>query len=218
MSICVVIPCYNEAKGIAALVGRIRGLDLDVVVVDDGSDDNTAALAKQMGAKVLRNEARQGKGASLRKGFAFALQNSFEAVITMDGDGQHDPADIPRFIIYAHGREPCMIVGNRILDARGMPLIRWLTNHFMSWIISMICGQKVLDSQNGFRFISAAVLKNITLITDNFEIESEMLIAAGKKGFKIYSVPVKTIYSDEKSRINPVVDTIRFFRFLFKGR
>ena len=139
MNICVIIPSYNESKVIAGLVERIKKIGLEVVVIDDGSQDNTATLAAQMGATVLRNEKKLGKGASLRKGFAFALQKPFTAVITMDGDGQHDPADIPKFIAAANNKEPCLIVGNRIVNPQGMPAIRWLTNRFMSSIISLIC-------------------------------------------------------------------------------
>lgn len=218
MNICVIIPSYNESKVIADLVERIKKSGLAVIVVDDGSQDNTATLAAQMGATVLRNEEKQGKGASLRKGFAFALQQPCAAVITMDGDGQHDPADLPKFLAASHQKEPCLIVGNRLADSRGMPFLRWLTNRFMSSLISLICRQQIPDSQCGFRFISCEILRRIELKTDNFEIESEMLVAASRQGFKIFSVAIRTIYRDEKSNINPWVDTLRFFKFLFRRK
>ncbi|MDP3142852.1 MAG: glycosyltransferase family 2 protein [Candidatus Omnitrophota bacterium] len=215
-NICVIIPTYNESKIIVKLVGEIRQLGFDVLVIDDGSNDGTGELARNSGAIVLRNEQKQGKGASLRKGFAFALQHSYSAIITMDGDGQHDPKDIQQFLKAAEHNEPCLIVGNRVSDAKGMPLIRWLTNHFMSFLISLICRQKILDSQCGFRYLSMDVLKKINLKTEKFEIETEMLVATAKKGFPILSAAIKTIYAGEKSNINPFVDTLRFIKFLFK--
>lgn len=214
MNICVIIPTFNESKVIAGLIREIRQLGFDVLVIDDGSDDGTGELAKNNGAIVLRNEKRMGKGASLRKGFAFALQHSYDAVVTMDGDAQHDPADIQQFLKAAEHNEPCLIVGNRFHNPKGMPAIRWLTNLFMSGLISALCRQKIEDSQCGFRFISTPVLKKIRLQTEKFEIETEILIEAAKGSFRIFSTPIKTIYQGEKSNINPFVDTLRFLKFL----
>jgi len=216
MNICVIIPTYNESQVIADLVRRIKALRLEALVIDDGSDDNTGELARNNGAMVLRNEKKTGKGASLRKGFAFALTQPFDAIITMDGDGQHDPDDIRQFIMLAEKKSPCLIVGNRITNARGMPFIRWLTNRTMSAMISAVCRQRVQDSQCGFRFISSEILKKIKLQADKFEIESEIIIQTAKKGFRIYSVPIRTIYGQEKSNINPFIDTLRFLKFIFK--
>lgn len=215
-NICVVIPTFNEAKVIASLAAKIKSLGHDILVIDDGSNDGTGELAKDGGAIVLRNEQKMGKGASLRKGFAFARQRPYSAIITMDGDGQHDPEDIQRFSKAAQGKEPCLVVGNRIIDAEGMPAIRWLTNHFMSWLISSVCHQSIPDSQCGFRYLSMEVLKSINLKTEKFEIETEMLVVTAQKGFPIFSAPIKTIYAGEKSNISPFVDTLRFIKFLFK--
>lgn len=216
MKTCIIIPTYNEAKAIAGLVKEIKPQNLDVVVVDDGSSDNTAQLARDSGATVLRNEANQGKGASLIRGFNYALAQDYEAVITMDGDGQHLPADIPYFIRLATYSDGAIFIGNRMQRTKNIPLVRFLTNRFMSWLLSGIAGQKIPDTQCGFRLIKKEVLKRVALVTSKYETESEILLKGSRLGFKIESVPIKTIYSGEKSQINPFVDTIRFFRFLIR--
>jgi glycosyltransferase involved in cell wall biosynthesis len=216
MNVCVIIPTYNEAKAIGGLVSSIRTQNLPVVVVDDGSKDNTYKIASNSGAVVLRNETNLGKGASLIKGLNYALAKDFDAVITMDGDGQHLAEEIPFFLRLATYSDSSILIGNRMHKPKNMPLIRILTNKFMSWFISSVSGQRIPDSQCGFRLIKKEVLKKINLVTSKFELESEMLIKGARLGFKIESVPIKTLYSGEKSRINPIVDTLRFFRFVIR--
>lgn len=215
--ICIIIPTYNEAKNIAELVRDIRRQGLDVVVIDDGSQDNTSKIAKESGAIVLRNEINKGKGASLIKGFHYALTKDFDAVITMDGDGQHAVTDIPYFIQAAKLSDSGILIGNRMDQTKKMPGIRFLTNKFMSWLISKLTGQKVYDTQCGFRLIKKAVLEKLNLKTSKYETESEILIVASRLGFKIESVTIKTIYRNEKSQINPFVDTLRFIRFIIRA-
>ena len=132
----------------------------------------------------------------------------------MDGDGQHEPDDIETFVAVSKESPQVVVAGNRMADTKGMPLIRFLTNRFMSLLISMICRQKIPDSQCGFRYISCDILKNIKPVCRDFEIETEVLIKASKKGYSILSAPIRTIYSNEESKINPFRDTIRFFRYL----
>jgi glycosyltransferase involved in cell wall biosynthesis len=216
MKICVLIPTYNEAKTIADIINRIRKQNLDVVIVDDGSVDDTGQIAQESGAFVMKNEQNQGKGLSLIKGFAFVLINNYDAVITMDGDGQHLPQEIPDFIRLAQDPKRCIIVGNRMSQCRNMPFLRVLTNKFMSWIISIIAKQKVPDSQCGFRLIGRQVLEKLNLNSSKFEIESEILIKASRLGFKIESVAVKSVYSGERSHVNPFIDTLRFIKFILK--
>ena len=216
MKVCVVIPTYNEAGTISVLVKQICKQDLDVVVVDDGSTDNTGQFAESSGAAVLKNKVNQGKGASLIKGFDSALKNNYDAVITMDGDGQHLPEEIPDFIRAAQNPDKGIIIGNRMSQRRNMPLVRVWTNKFMSWIISKITGQKIPDSQCGFRLIKKEVLARLHLVTSKYEIESEILIKASRLGFKIASVPIRSIYVGERSHINPFFDTLRFIKFIRK--
>ena len=214
MKICVIIPTYNEQTTIVSIVEAVRLLGRDCVVVDDGSRDDTARKATDAGAIVIRNRVNEGKGASLMKGFTYARENGYEAVITMDGDGQHLPSDIPLFIKVAASSGSGIFIGNRMKKTSTMPWTRQLTNIFMSRLISLIVRQNIPDTQCGFRLIRRVVLEKTRLSTANYETESELLIRAAKAGFIIESVLITTVYGNEKSRINPFIDTIRFIRFI----
>ncbi|MFH0738653.1 MAG: glycosyltransferase family 2 protein [Candidatus Omnitrophota bacterium] len=216
MKACVVIPTYNEAKAISGLIEQIRKQGLDVLVVDDGSSDNTTKLARQVGGVVLINQNNQGKGASLIKGFNYALSHGYDVVITMDGDGQHLPVDIPYFIRMAKDSKSGLIIGNRMLKAHRMPRLRLITNMFMSWVISKVAGQSIPDTQCGFRLLKKEVIEKLSLGTFKYETESEIIIQTSRLGFKIESIPVKTVYAGEKSQINPFIDTLRFFRLILR--
>jgi glycosyltransferase involved in cell wall biosynthesis len=215
-SLCVLIPSYNEAKTIGSLVMELRAKALTVYVVDDGSTDKTAKIAEAEGAVVVKHKKNKGKGASLREGFKHILKRGFDAVIVMDADGQHKVSDIDIFVERMARTSADIIIGNRMDDVASMPPERIHTNRFMSGLISTMAGQHVPDSQSGFRLIKRRVLEKVDLKSSNYEIESELIIKAARAGFKIESVPIKTIYRGEISRINPVVDTLRFFRFLIK--
>lgn len=216
MKTCIIIPTYNEAKNIKELIEQIRGQDLEVIVVDDGSKDDTSLIAKDSGATVLTNQKNEGKGASLIAGFKYALNNDYDAVITMDGDGQHLPQDIPYFMRLAKYSDSALFIGNRMHKAKSMPGMRFLTNKFMSWFISKVARQRIPDTQCGFRLIKKEVLEKINLKTRKYETESEVLVKTSRLGLKIESVPIETIYRGEKSQINPFIDTLRFMRFVFK--
>ncbi|MFA6320702.1 MAG: glycosyltransferase family 2 protein [Candidatus Omnitrophota bacterium] len=214
--ICVLIPSYNESKTIGDIVHKVKALGLTACVIDDGSTDNTGSIAASEGAVVIANKANMGKGAALRSGFAYILNNDYDAVIIIDGDGQHEVSSIPDFIKSAEDTKPDIIIGNRMSDTRAMPYVRRQTNRFMSWLISRMCGQKIPDTQCGYRLINRKVLESVALSSSNFEIESELIIRSSRKGFIIGSVPIKTVYQNETSRINPIVDTLRFIAFVFK--
>lgn len=216
MKTCIIIPTYNEAKTIGDIIRQIRQQNLEVLVIDDGSYDNTSQIANENGATVLRNRNNEGKGASLIKGFIYAKDRDYDAVITMDADGQHLPEDIPYFMRLAIKSDSGIFIGNRMFKAEGMPFIRILTNKFMSWFISEVTKQNIPDTQCGFRLIKKEVLEKLKLITYKYETESEVLIKASRLGFKIESVPIKTIYLQEKSQINPFMDTLRFIRFIIR--
>jgi glycosyltransferase involved in cell wall biosynthesis len=215
-NLSVLIPSYNEARTIGDLVRRLRERDLTVYVVDDGSSDDTASIAEREGAVVVRHKVNKGKGASMREGFRHIIKKGFDSVIVMDGDGQHQVEDIGNFLEKMETTKADIVVGNRMSDTSSMPLLRVYTNRFMSALISGMSGQRVPDTQSGFRLIKSDVLKNINLESSNYEIESEMIIKAARAGFRIESAPMKTIYRNEKSRINPVIDAIRFMAFVVK--
>lgn len=214
--LCGLIPSYNEARTIGSIVKSLKERGIAVYVVDDGSTDGTSPKASAEGAIVIRNEKNLGKGASMRRGFKRALEDGYDTILVMDGDDQHDVTDIAHLIKRMRETGAGIVIGNRMADTSSMPYIRIIVNNFMSGIISKISGQYIPDTQCGFRLVKREALEAFELDSAKYEIESEMIVKAAKKGFKIESVSVKTVYRDEKSRINPVVDTIRFIVFLFK--
>ena len=211
---CVLIPSYNEARTIGAITKELTSRGLTVYVVDDGSTDDTAAIAAGQGAVVIAHDKNKGKGASLIEGFDRILKEGFDAVLVMDGDGQHATMDVDNFFKNMAQTGADIVIGNRMLDTVSMPILRKITNRIMSRIISKMCGQVIPDTQCGFKLIKRKVLESIKFEFSKFEIESEILLKAARMGFRIESVPVKTVYRDETSKIKPIFDTIRFLYFL----
>lgn len=210
--IAVIMPALNEEKTIGEIVSRLKNIFEKVIVVNDGSTDKTEEISKENGAIVLSHKKSKGKGEALKTGFQFILKENVSAVITMDGDGQHLIEDVFKFI-EAYRKKPKVgiFVGKRKILTTGMPFIRRLTNVSMSVIISLLSFQWIPDTQCGYRLIKKEVLEKVKLLTSHFETESELLIKSSWQGFKIYSVPITTVYRDERSKIKPIIDTIRFF-------
>jgi len=217
--ICAIVPCYNEAAEIVRVVAAVRKHLEVCIVIDDCSTDHTAKVAAEAGARVLRHERNMGKGMALKHGFALARAAGFSAAVTLDGDGQHDPEEIPRFL-EAFERGPFDIVlGNRMNDTRAMPFVRRLTNRFSSWCISRMAGVSILDSQVGFRLIRLDTWQALDLHGRRFDLESEIIIKACRQGARLTQVPIKTLYGDvSKSKIQPFLDSWRFFRMLWACR
>ncbi len=212
MTICVLIPGYNVEPTIADVVRVSRRHTAEVIVVDDGSRDGTDDAARAAGASVIRHARNLGKGAALRTGFDYVLRGMYDAVVTVDGDGQHNPADIPKLILAAETGKYDIVIGARMEDTQSMPRIRRWTNWATSRIVSGLSGQAVTDSQSGFRLIRVGVLKRVRLRTTRYDIEPELLIQAARRGFRIGETPVQTIYRTERSHINPLWDTLRFLK------
>lgn len=214
----VVIPAYREARRIGETVSAVRRYAREVVVVDDGSPDDTAAEAQRAGAHVLRHAVNRGKGAALNTAFAFAEAAGFDFVITMDGDGQHAAADLPGFV-EAYRRSACgVIVGNRMAEAHRMPWVRRMTNRYMSRLLSREMGRDVPDTQCGYRLYGREAFGLARAGSTGFAAESENLLRLAQHGVKIGQAPVRVIYGDEHSKIHPFRDTIRFFRMLRRHR
>jgi glycosyltransferase involved in cell wall biosynthesis len=213
----VIIPAYNAARTLPSLMSQINKsyADLRVLVVDDGSSDGSATAAQNAGAMVLAHDGNRGKGEALKTGFAYAIEQGYDAVITMDADLQHSPAEIQRFLD-AHHDGQTILVGVRRRD-QTMPFARKVSNSLTSFVSSMFCGARIHDSQSGYRLIPVAVLKNVTLSSSRFDLEPELLIKAARAGYRIESVEISTIYNAGRSWINPPVDTIRFLIMLAKS-
>lgn len=213
-SIAAVIPAYHEEKHIGDVVRRTRAKIDNVLVVDDGSSDATSERAREAGAEVFTHEQNRGKGESIKAGLRHWLDRQFTWVFVLDADGQHLPEEIDRFIHAAMSDGASLLIGNRMKDTSAMPLVRRFVNHWMSDRISRVCGQSIPDTQCGFRMIHRHLIPELLGGSERFDYETEMLIIASRKGFRIESVPISTVYSDEVSSIHPVRDTIRFFKLM----
>lgn len=214
--ILALVPAYNEAKHISHVVTGARGR-LPVLVVDDGSTDDTAACAGGAGAKVLRQTLNQGKGAALRTGFRRALEMGYEAVLMLDADGQHDPAEIPKFLDAYADSQADLIIGAR--DYREIPLIRRTSNTIGRWSYSWALGQYIPDNQSGYRLVSRRMMEaTLSSHEDRFQFEVEMITTCILRGYRLEWVPIRTVYADERSHIRPLHQIYHFFRMVWETR
>jgi len=208
--LCCLIPAFNEEKRIADVVRGVREHIPDIIVVDDGSRDATASHAERSGAVVIRHDANKGKGMALRTGFSHALSRDYAAVLTLDGDGQHATDEIAKFVSAFETDSGDIIIGARLWDRAAIPRYRYIPNQIGIYCISKAAGCRIDDTQSGFRLYRREVLEKITLATTGFETETEVLIRAGKAGFRIHSLPVSAIYhSDYKTNFRPIRDFYR---------
>jgi glycosyltransferase involved in cell wall biosynthesis len=214
----VVIPCRDEAASIAGLVREVRSFLPTVIVVDDGSEDQTAARAAEAGAQVVRREQGPGKGAALKAGVAAAAARKRAWVVTLDGDGQHRPADIPVFLRCAEETGAALVVGNRMHRAEAIPWLRRVVNRWMSRRISEAAGRLLPDSQCGFRLINLDAWADLRFETEHFEIESEVVLAFVRAGYGVEFVPIRVIGKGQRSHIHPVKDTWRWLRWWIRVR
>jgi glycosyltransferase involved in cell wall biosynthesis len=211
MLIFVVLPAYNSEKTIGPLLGRV--LDFvpksGIIVVDDGSTDDTFRVCLKAGIQPLRHIHNLGKGQALRTGFAEALRRGCAAVITLDSDGQHRPEHIPDFVkrFKISGRQ--IIIGSRKFRFSDLPFDRYLSNRLTTVVVSLLAGQRIEDSQSGYRLISASALRQVATDSDRYQMESEFLIRAGRMGFRIAHVPIVNGPSTF-SHIRRGRDTLRF--------
>lgn len=222
--IAILIPAYNEEKYIKGVIKDCFKYRLDIVIVDDGSTDNTLETVKSIPVPknfkiiLIKHSKNLGKGQSLKTGFSYIVKNNYSGVITIDADGQHKTSEIKNFLKVIEKENPDLIIGDRLGNTKNMPFIRLATNVFTSWVISNIAGIRISDVQSGFRYISAKALKNIKLETKNFDTEPEIIIQASWLGYNIKNIPISTIYNKNfVSYVNPVTDTIKFFKLVFNS-
>jgi glycosyltransferase involved in cell wall biosynthesis len=206
----VVIPAYNAGRHLGGVLDRLlaEAPRQDIFVVDDGSIDDTAAVAEAHGVHVIRQTPNQGKAAALRTGFQ--ATRAYDRVITIDADGQHDPADVPRFLAAAPGND--LIVGARTLG-KGMPGLRAFGNRVSSGYIGFLAGRSIPDSQSGYRLHTRALLDSVVPVMSGaggFLFETELLVRAGRQGYRIGSVPIATVYADQGSHFHPATELPRF--------
>jgi glycosyltransferase involved in cell wall biosynthesis len=219
MTVCALIPAFNEAATIAEVVTGVRPHVQAVVVVDDGSADETASRAEAAGARVIRHAENRGKGHAVRSGLAQILALDFSHVLLMDGDGQHRPEDVPKMLQAARDSGADLVVGARVFDKSQMPRSRYYSNTIGSRALSSFIGSPIQDSQSGFRLIRCDALRGLTLTATGYEIETEMLIKLARNGVRMTSVPVTLSYG-AKSKLRPIRDTTRtcflavYYRFL----
>lgn len=213
-----IIPCLNEADTVESLVRQVRAYLPTVIVVDDGSTDATADLARRAGALVLHHDIPHGKGATLVRGWNHARSAGFTWALTLDGDGQHAPQDIPTLLHCAQRTGAPLVVGNRMANPAGMPWLRRHVNHWMSRRLSRLLHRDLPDSQNGFRLMRLDTWASLHVQADHFEIESEILCKFARAGHRIEFAPVQVIYREERSKIRPLQDTLRWFRWYRQTR
>lgn len=213
-NVAALIPAYCEEAHIADVVRRTKNQLDHVLVLDDGSPDGTAEAAKKAGAEIIRHSQNSGKGAAIKTGMRDLTERGFEYILLLDGDGQHLPEEIPRFIEEANRSQSRCIIGSRMSTTETMPFVRKWTNRYMSWRISRVCDQKIPDSQCGFRLIHRDLVPFLYCESEAFDYETEVLFVASQNGFQISAVPVSTIYGEEKSKIHPMRDTLRFFKLM----
>ena len=211
-----IIPAYREEKHVGEVVQRTRRQLDHVLVIDDGSEDKTTQRAREAGAEVIVHSQNRGKGEAIKTGLRLCLDRQFTHAILLDADGQHLPEEIIRFIAAATGAvRPFFFLGNRMNDLTGMPLARRIVNRYMSSRISRVCGQQIPDTQCGFRMLDRQLIPDLLSPESvRFDYETEMLIIASHKGYRIESVPITTVYSDEVSNIRPLHDALRFFKLM----
>lgn len=208
-----VVPCLNEGQTIASLVRSARRHIPAVVVVDDGSRDNTARQAADAGAMVVCHPRNFGKGAAVKTGLTAAARKGFDRALLMDGDGQHRPSDIPAFFRMAERTGAALVIGNRMHDAMSIPWLRRQANRWMSRRISRRVGKNLPDTQCGFRLVDLRIWAGLPCRARRFEIESEMLVAFLDAGCRVDFVPIRVIGRAARSHINPLTDAWRWCKW-----
>jgi glycosyltransferase involved in cell wall biosynthesis len=217
VKIAALIPAFNAASLLEPVVrGALEQIET-VVIIDDGSADGTADVAARAGATVLKHVVNRGKGAALKTGFQWACEHGFDGVVTLDADGQHLPREIPKFIDCHAKTGGDLIIGGRAHLFGQMLPRRRLANRFSAWSIAFASGTNITDSQSGYRYYSTRLLREMKLRSDGFAMESEVIVRAGRGGFKVLTTPIDLGFVDGEStsHYKPLKDTMRIFGVVF---
>lgn len=218
MAICVIIPALNAEKTIGKVVEEVRQCGFPFLVVNDGSTDRTAERLDRLAVTAIRHCTNLGKGAALRTGFSWAIKNGFSGVITMDSDGQHDPTAIPLLAATAEREKIDLLIASRSSQFEQMAGLRKYWNRFGVWCCRKRTGIAIDDSQSGFRYYSARLLREIELSAEGYDMEMEILMKAWRKGFVIGAIPVAARIADGRatSHYRPVRDTWKICKIFLK--
>lgn len=199
---CIVIPAYNESTAISDVIKGIKKestkspFEVEIVVVDDGSSDNTAQIARRNGAQVINHILNSGAGSATATGLSYANQQGYAMAATMDADGQHDPSDTLRGFEELEKRKADLLIGSRLIDSQGMSKVKVIGNKGLSFITYLLFGINATDSQSGLRIFSKKSLQSLRWRTSGYEFCSEMLWRANQLGLTIDEYPIKAIYTD----------------------
>ena len=213
--ICAVIPVYNEVDFLDELIQKVTPHVSKIICIDDGSTDGSHELLDaKYEVDLITNSKNFGKGFALRIGLQKAIDSDYDFIVTLDGDLQHVPELIPEFVNTLKNYD--VVVGNRLHTLKGMPLQRIISNKLTSWLLSKKVGEKIKDSQSGYRAFKRDVIKDILPIETGFEAETEMLIKAASNNFTIGFVDIPTIYNDNESKMKPMAAIFGFLKVLMK--
>jgi glycosyltransferase involved in cell wall biosynthesis len=218
--VVIVIPAYNEAVTVGGILARCLECVGEVVVIDDGSTDDTAAVVRNFPVELLRNDGNEGKAASLVRGMRRAVERGAEIVVTMDADGQHRPEDLSQLIGCAAAYPGRIVIGSRLHQREAFPPLRYIGNRIADFWISWACGYRVEDSQSGFRLYPSSLLAQLDVPHGpdrGFVFESEILIEAARRGVRSISVPIPALYEGttvRASHFRPIRDVLRIVRMV----
>jgi glycosyltransferase involved in cell wall biosynthesis len=209
-NIGVIIPAYNVETTVGRLIDELIDYGFNrenIIVVNDASTDRTQVVLENAGVHMVSHEKNLGKGAALRHGIHFARRKNFKKVITLDADGQHKVSEIKNFLKKNNAE---VMIGHRQIDLVKMPFQRKIVNKTVSLVTSLLSNKYIPDAQCGFRFIDLKIFDKVNLKANNFQTESELVIKTVRNNYGVAFVPITTVYGEEKSHINPLIDTIRF--------
>ena len=224
--VCVIVPAYNEATVIADVIqaskkafAKIKGFDIDIVVINDGSRDETSSEAKKGGAIVVDHILNSGAGGATLTGLAYARKHKYDIAATMDADGQHAPEDVVKGIKKIDKSPSGLLIGSRLIDSEGMSKTKVLGNKGLSLITKVLFGVNVTDSQSGLRIYSRTAIEKLDWKTTGYEFCSEMIWRAKQLGIEIEEFPIQAIYTDySRSKGQNNWNAINIVKRLFKQR